>query len=151
MTTGEACRASVPAGRAVLREAVTIVTPDTLLRWHRQVIARKWTYAEHGAKRRDLVAGSEKLLRQTAEDNPLGYTRIQGALTNVGHRVGRSTIALSARRSRSGAGRHEPEQALTLFPGNDRPQSANVRWGPPAFSERSNIHTLERRCPRSLT
>jgi putative transposase len=81
-------------GRAVLREIATIVSPDTLLRWHRQLIARKWTYAKHGPARRGVVAEIRALIRRMAEENPSwGYTRIQGALKNVGHRVGRSTIA----------------------------------------------------------
>jgi hypothetical protein len=42
-------------GRQALREVATIVTPDTLLRWHRQLIARKWTYAKHGPSRRGVV------------------------------------------------------------------------------------------------
>src|SRR5262245_28652173 len=32
-------------GRVVLREVATLCTPDTILRWHRELIARKWTYA----------------------------------------------------------------------------------------------------------
>ena len=81
-------------GRAALREVATIVTPDTLLRWHRHLIARKWTYAKHGTTRRGVVAEIRELIRRMAEENPgWGYTRIQGALKNLGHRVGRSTIA----------------------------------------------------------
>ena len=38
-------------GRAALREIATIATPDTLLRWHRQLIARKWTYARKSGRR----------------------------------------------------------------------------------------------------
>ena len=81
-------------GRQVLREVATIVTPDTLLRWHRRLIARKWTYAKKGTSRRGVLAEIRQLVRRMAEENPTwGYTRIQGALKNVGHRVGRSTIA----------------------------------------------------------
>ena len=80
-------------GRQALRYVATIVTPDTLLRWHRQLIARKWTYARK-SPRRGVLAEIRRLVVRMAKDNPTwGYTRIQGALTNVGHRVGRSTIA----------------------------------------------------------
>ena len=47
MTTGgNSPRALYRLGRHALRDIATIVTPDTLLRWHRQLIARKWTYAK---------------------------------------------------------------------------------------------------------
>jgi transposase len=81
-------------GRPVLRTVATIVTPDTLLRWHRRLIARKWTYAKKATSRRGVLAEIRHLVRQMAEENlTWGYTRIQGALKNVGHRVGRSTVA----------------------------------------------------------
>jgi transposase InsO family protein len=79
-------------GRAALREIATVATPDTLLRWHRQLIARKWTYARR-LGRRGVLLEIRRLVIRMAEANPTwGYTRIQGALKNVGHRVGRSTI-----------------------------------------------------------
>jgi hypothetical protein len=79
-------------GRAALREIATIATPDTLLRWHRQLIARKWTYARKSG-RRGVLSEIRPLVVRMAIDNPTwGYTRIHGALKNVGHRVGRSSI-----------------------------------------------------------
>ena len=85
-----ACR----LGRRALREVATIVTPDTPLRWHRQPIARKWTYAKSGTRRRSVLAEIRQLVGRIANENPTwGYTRIQGALKNLGHHVGRSTIA----------------------------------------------------------
>jgi transposase InsO family protein len=79
-------------GRAGLRQIATIATPDTLLRWHRQLIARKWTYARRSG-RRGVLREIRQLVVRMATENPVwGYTRIQGALQNVGHRVGRSTI-----------------------------------------------------------
>jgi transposase InsO family protein len=81
-------------GRQALRQIATIVTPDTLLRWHRQLIARKWTYARRRSGRCGVLAEIRRLVVRMAEENPTwGYTRIQGALKNLGHRVGRSTIA----------------------------------------------------------
>jgi putative transposase len=81
-------------GRQVLCQIATIVTPDTILRWHRQLIVRKWTYPNTRTGRHGVLAEIRRLVVRMAEENPTwGYTRIQGALTNVGHRVDRSTIA----------------------------------------------------------
>jgi putative transposase len=81
-------------GRQVLREIATIVTPDTILRWHRQLIVRKWTYPNTRSGRHGVLVEIRRLVVRMADENPTwGYTRIQGALTNVGHCVGRSTIA----------------------------------------------------------
>jgi hypothetical protein len=81
-------------GRRMLAQVATIVTPDTILRWHRQLIARKWTYARGGSPRQGVREEIRRLIVRMAEENPTwGYTRIRGALKNLGHRVGRSTIA----------------------------------------------------------
>ena len=72
-------------GRQVLRGVATIVTPDTLLRWHRQLIVRKWTYAKQGKTRRGVLGEVRQLVRRMAEENPRwGCTRIPGALKNSG-------------------------------------------------------------------
>src|SRR5262245_1387702 len=79
-------------GRATLREVATIATPDTLLRWHRQLIARKWTYASTQGRRGVMTEIQRLVVRMAAENPTWGYTRMQSALKNIGHRVGRSTI-----------------------------------------------------------
>ena len=67
-------------------------TPNTLLRWHRQLIARKWTYTRC-SPRRGVLAEIRRLVVRRAEETPHGATpRIQGTLRNLGYRVGRSTI-----------------------------------------------------------
>jgi putative transposase len=81
-------------GRGLLREFATLVTPDTLLRWHREMVARKWTYPRRRQGRPGVLKEIRRLVVRMATDNPpWGYTRIQGALKNLGHRVARSTIA----------------------------------------------------------
>jgi putative transposase len=81
-------------GRRILADVATIVTPDTILRWHRELIVRKWTYARTRPGRPGVHAEIHRLVVRMATENPSwGYTRIQGALKNLGHRVARSTIA----------------------------------------------------------
>jgi hypothetical protein len=82
-------------GRKVLNELETLVTPDTLLRWYRELVASKWNYNHRrGPGRPRIKKTIVDLVHQMALENPAwGYTRIRGALANLGHRVGRGTIA----------------------------------------------------------
>lgn len=82
-------------GRAVLNQIATIVTPDTLLRWHRQLIAMKWDYSsKRGPGRPRVLETIRRLVVQFAlENRSWGYTKIQGALAHVGHDISRETIA----------------------------------------------------------
>jgi hypothetical protein len=68
-------------------------TPDTILRWHRQLIRKKWTYEAKGVGRPGLMKEIRELIVRFAKENTgWGYCRIEGALRNVGHRVSPSTI-----------------------------------------------------------
>src|SRR6516162_7049413 len=67
-------------GRRLLRQVATIVTPDTILRWHRQLIARKWTVEPKRAGRPGIMHEISSLIVRMARENPAwGYTRIRGA------------------------------------------------------------------------
>jgi hypothetical protein len=57
-------------GRRLLSQVATIVTPDTILRWHRQLIARKWTYANERCSRPGVLAEIRRLVVRMAEENP---------------------------------------------------------------------------------
>jgi putative transposase len=87
-------RKAKPLGRRQLRELSPIVTPDTLLRWYRELVARKYDgSAARGPGRPRIPGEIQKWILEMASDNPRwGYTRIQGALANLGYTVGRNTI-----------------------------------------------------------
>jgi transposase InsO family protein len=81
-------------GRKGLGEVATIASPDTILRWYRELVAKKYDgSAKRGAGRPRKPAATVKLILRMAKENPRwGYTRIRGALANLGHEIGRNTI-----------------------------------------------------------
>ena len=81
-------------GRRALDQVATIVTPDTLMRWHRRLIALKWTYKTKRVGRPGLMKAIAALIvRMARENSTWGYCRTQGELKEVGHRVASTTIA----------------------------------------------------------
>ena len=100
-------------GRKSLGKLAKIVRPDTLLRWHRELIARKW---DHSDKRQSV--GRPRIRQQIvdlalrmAQENPSwGYDRIQGALANLGFHISDPTVGniLKAPRHRASSRAREP-------------------------------------------
>jgi len=82
-------------GRKRLEEVGTLFTPDTILRWHRMLVAQKWDYSQ----RRKSAGGPpvqkeivDLVLRFARENPSWGYDRIQGALANLGHDVSDQSV-----------------------------------------------------------
>ena len=82
-------------GRRVLAEVATLVTPETLLAWHRKLIAQKYDGSSRRGPGRPRTSGKIEALvvKMATENRDWGYRRIEGALSNLGHELGRSTIA----------------------------------------------------------
>jgi len=82
-------------GWRVLNDLTTIVTPATLLAWHRRLIARKYDGSKQRGPGRPRTANEiqQLVVRMATENRDWGYRRIQGALANLGHEVARGTIA----------------------------------------------------------
>jgi transposase InsO family protein len=81
-------------GRKVLEAVVCIVTPDTILAWHRRLVALKWTFSRGRVGRPRVAHEVRDLILEMARTEPRwGYTSIRDRLRNLGHRVSRATVA----------------------------------------------------------
>ena len=81
-------------GRRVVMQVAGIVTPDTILRWYRRLIAQTYDGSARRGRgrpmtRRDVAA---LVVRMAVENPQWGYTRIRGALSNLGHEIARTTV-----------------------------------------------------------
>jgi putative transposase len=126
-------------GRRLLMQVATIVTPDTILRWHRRLIAAKWTYPGKRVGRPGLMKEIRALIVRFAKENSTwGYCRIEGALRNLDHRVAPSTI-------------RKVLKEHGILPAPDRPTSwgtfLQAHWGAIAATD---FFTTEVWTPRGL-
>src|SRR6266571_7088901 len=98
-------------GRKALEEVAQIVRPETILGWHRRLIAKKFDGSKNrkGGSTRDQI---EELVLQLARENRTwGYRRIVGALSNLGHEVSHQTVANVLKRHDIGPA---PERGRTM-------------------------------------
>jgi hypothetical protein len=104
-TDDQRCRLAAKAkklGRKILAQIVSIVTPETLLAWHRKLIAQKYDGSANRdpGRPRTLSEISDLVVRIAEENRTWGYRRIQGAIANLGHILAHSTVANILKRHR---------------------------------------------------
>ena len=83
------------------RWAAFLVTPETILRWHRALVCGRWTYPHRRVGRPQLPAETVALIVRLARENPRwGYLRIVGELKKLGVAVSKTSVATVLRRHR---------------------------------------------------
>jgi hypothetical protein len=118
--------------RKLLQEVATIVTPETPLAWHRRLIAQKYDGSRQRGRGRPRKSEEieDLVVRMAKENRSWGYRRIQGALSHLGHQVGRGTIAeMLARHGIEPAPEREPKTSWKEFLTHHWQRSTTARPG----------------------
>ena len=118
-----------------------LVTPETVLRWHRELVRRRWTYSHARPGRPSIdVTTRELVLRLARENSRWGYQRIVGELSKLGLPVSPSTV----RRLLAKAG-------LGPAPRRSGPSWREFLRGRPRASSRATSSPSKRRCCAATT
>jgi transposase InsO family protein len=136
LTDSERCtlaEKAVALGK-LMADTVTIVKPETILKWHRRLVAQKFDGSRfrkrHG--RPLIVAETEELVVRLARDNPAwGYDRIAGAVRNLGHRISDQTVGNILLRNGLGA---SPERQRNTTWASFIRQHRDVLWATDFFT-----------------
>src|SRR4026209_315750 len=100
--------------RKLLARVATIVTPETLLAWHRKLIAKKYDGSAHRTPGRTRTAADTAVLdRRMVAENQRWGSRVQGALANLGHLMAHNTIASILKQH----GMNQPQNGAGRRPG----------------------------------
>jgi putative transposase len=101
--------------RVRLSPSLLLFTPETVLRWHRELVRRKWTFPHRRAAGRPRLSPElEALIVRFARENPRwGYSKIEGELRKLGYHVGRSTIRAVLKRQHLPASPSRTRQSST--------------------------------------
>jgi putative transposase len=77
-----------------LQQVATIATPDTVLRWYRELVAAKYDGSKKRGPGRPKKAAEivRRLLEMSTRNTTWGYTRLRDALSNLGYKIGRTTV-----------------------------------------------------------
>ena len=82
------------SARARLSQIIFLFKPETLLKWHRELVRRKWTFRQGASRGRPRISPElEALILRLANENPRwGYGKLEGELFKLGYDIGRTTI-----------------------------------------------------------